>query len=99
MKGYAPLFATLAVLLGLFAWEQYARRNTVVLPAVATWDLPSCPQELTLQNGSRWAMPAWSEPSCEATIEWTQQPIKAVPVNPTKNLEALDRALEKEFGR
>lgn len=43
----------------------------------ATWALPSCPRELTLQDGSRWAMPQWSEPGCSAEIEFKVTPIQA----------------------
>lgn len=83
MRRETPMVLTaVAIVVVTTAIGLLYKRNTIVVPTVATWDLPSCPQELTLQNGSRWAMPAWSEPACEATIEWTVTPIKAVPVNP-----------------
>lgn len=40
----------------------------------ALWDLPSCPRELTLQDGTRWALPAWSAEGCESTIIYTVRP-------------------------
>lgn len=38
------------------------------------WDLPTCPRELTLQDGSRWAPPSWGDPRCDASIIYTVEP-------------------------
>lgn len=35
-----------------------------------TWNLHSCPLELILQDGSRYAKPDWSLPGCRAVIGW-----------------------------
>lgn len=53
--------------------------DTSPAPAMATWTLPSCPRELTLQDGSRWAPPRWSEPGCKASIIYTVPPLVGVP--------------------
>ena len=40
-------------------------------PESETWTLPSCPLEITLRDGTRWAKPQWAEPECKAVIGWT----------------------------
>ncbi len=67
------LLLILAYLIGVGCGVKLAKATAPeYLLADTTWTLPSCPRELTLQDGSRWAPPAWSEPGCKAEIYWTQ---------------------------
>jgi hypothetical protein len=68
--------ALIGILLSVFAPSQAESKADA-----STWTLPSCPRELTLQDGSRWAMPAWAEPGCRAVIGWD---VSSVPAKQVK---------------
>lgn len=64
-------FAVFMMLTVFFGSGNKVKVDTSPAPAMATWVLPSCPRELTLQDGSRWAPPWWSDPGCKASIIYT----------------------------
>lgn len=76
------LFGTLAVVLALFLFVSGHAFWVSAAPSddLSFWRLPSCPRELTLQDGSRWGKPQWAERGCEAVIGWRVEPVNATPV-------------------
>lgn len=67
----------IVLVIAIFSVVVYLRytHSEAELPTT-TWTLPSCPRELTLQDGSRWAPPFWSNPTCRATISWNSPAIR-----------------------
>lgn len=70
MNAFGVFFVVAMAVLGALAGQATAQKRPVVKPEVKLWEMPSCPRELTLQDGTRWAKPDWSEPKCRATIGW-----------------------------
>jgi hypothetical protein len=76
MKYVAIVFIIAAIFATMFYAATRPPKVKVDLspaPAMTTWDLPSCPREITLQDGSRWSPPTWSDAGCKASIIWMQQ--------------------------
>lgn len=75
-----PLTSVLSVMGGLglagFLWylNLFEPAEPPAPSATKIWQLPSCPLEVILQDGTRWAKPDWSAPNCRAAIGWRMEP-------------------------